>query len=229
MNTFWSTKKPAEYLLILAVFLRVPSYRNMASTHGGHQPSLDPLPDLSTFVEGQGPINRRVVLEKTAFSAMRVLMDENFKRRFEEPQQREHKYLSRVLKFALDNIPTMLGCLEGTLDRYWRARIVGPTDHPEAFTVSLISLAAAKHLPQGPPKGLLHEDRSDSKAGSSCSPMTSSTTLNGSICDKTSGKEHAGQAEERAEPEKSFWESETRQKGFWEILTFVFSSCMGRA
>lgn len=86
MNTFWSTKKPAEYLLILAVFLRVPSYRNMASTHGGHQPSLDPLPDLSTFVEGQGPINRRVVLEKTAFSAMRVLMDENFKRRFEEPQ-----------------------------------------------------------------------------------------------------------------------------------------------
>jgi hypothetical protein len=149
VNTFWSTKEPAECLLILAVFLCVPSYRNMSSIHGAHQPSNDPFPDLGTFVEGQEPIDRRVILEKTAFSAIRVLMDENFKRRFKEPQQREHKYLSRVLEFSLDKNPTMLGCVEGTLDRYCMARIGGPMDHLEAFEISLIALATAQHLPPG--------------------------------------------------------------------------------
>jgi hypothetical protein len=86
-----------------------------------------------------------VILEKTAFSAIRVLIDENFKRRFKKPQQREHKYLSRVLEFSLDKNPTMLGCLEGTLDRYCMARIGGPMDHLEAFKV--IALAAAQHQP----------------------------------------------------------------------------------
>jgi hypothetical protein len=158
MNTFWSTKDPVEYLLVLTIFLCVSPYRDMSSSRGAQQPSNDPLPDLGTFVEAQGPIERRVILEKTAFSAIRVLKDENFTCRL------EHKYLSNILRCAVGKKPTMLGCLEGTLDRYCRTRIDSPMNHPEAFKISLMGLGAAKRPLHGKTtKRLLHEDRSDKK------------------------------------------------------------------
>jgi hypothetical protein len=174
MNTFLSTKKAAEYSLILAVFLCVPLYCMMSSIHGPHQISNDPLPDLGNFVEGQGPVNRRMILEETAFAAIRVLMNE------EKPQQTEHKYLSTVIMYAVSKSQPTLGCSAGILDRYCEARIDSLVDHAEAFRISQALVTANL------PPGLLYEDRSDSEASFSCSPTTSSTTLNGSIYDTTS-------------------------------------------
>jgi hypothetical protein len=42
---------------------------------------IGPLLKLKTFVERERPNNIRVVLKKTAFSAVRILKDENFQRR----------------------------------------------------------------------------------------------------------------------------------------------------
>jgi hypothetical protein len=180
MNTFSSTKEAAEYLLILAVFLCVPPYWKMSSTHGSHQPPNDPLPDLGNFVEEQGPVDRRIILEETAFAAIRVLTDETFNLRFEKPQQTERKYLSTVLMYAVGKGQPMLGCSEGPLDPYCEARIGKPVDHAEAFRI-LWALATAKHLPHK-----LSYDRSDSTEKFPCSRTTSSTTLRGSICDTAS-------------------------------------------
>jgi hypothetical protein len=170
-------------LLILAVFLCVPPYWKMSN--GPHQPSNDPLPDLGNFVEGQGAIDRRMILKETASAAIRVLTDENFNRWFEKPRQTEHKYLSTVLMHAVGKSQPMLGCLEGTLDRYCKARIVGPLGHAEAFRISWV-LAPAK-LPHGMTTQVIIRGQEDSKAGFSCSRTTSSATLKGSICDTTSG------------------------------------------
>jgi len=159
MNTFSNTKKVAKYLLVLAIFLCVPSYSKISSTDGHHQPPNDPLPDLGNFVEGQGPVDRRTILEEMAFAAIRVLTDENFNRRFEKPRQTEHKYLSTVLTHAVSKSQTMLRCFEGALDRYYKVRIAGPVGHAEAFRISCV-LAPAKHLPHGiTPRKLLYEDR----------------------------------------------------------------------
>jgi hypothetical protein len=149
MSTFWTTKEAAICVLAVAVSLRVPPYQNMSSAPGAHPPSIDPLLELGTFVEGQGPNKRKLILEQTAFSAIRVLTDENFQLRFQEPQQMEHKYLSQVLSDALDKNPTLSGCLEGVLDRYWVTKFTGPTDHTAAYKISLFALTAAKYLPQG--------------------------------------------------------------------------------
>jgi hypothetical protein len=149
MDTFRSTKVPAMCFLTLAILLRVPPYQMMSSTPGAHQSSLDPLLDLGALVEGQGSTNRRKILEKTAFSAIRVLTHENFQLRFPEPQQRENIYLSKLLTHALGKKPTLVGCPEGTLDCYWKAKMADPKDHIEAFTVSQAGLATAGHLPQG--------------------------------------------------------------------------------
>lgn len=173
MNTFSSTKEAAEYLLILAVFLCVPPYWEMSCTHGPHQPSNDPLLDLGDFVEGQAPVDRRVILEETAFAAIRVLTDENFNHRFEEPRQAEHKYLSTVLIHAVGEPQPMLGYLAGTLDRYCKARIDGPVDHAEAFRISR-ALTTAKHIPHAK---LLYEDRSESGTTSTTSSGKTPTTM----------------------------------------------------
>jgi hypothetical protein len=149
MSTFWSTNKVSICVLIVAVLLGVPSYRNMSSAPGAHLPSIDPLLELGTFVEGQGPNRRKSILEKTAFSAIRVLTDKNFQLWFREPQQMEHGYLSQLLVDALNKYPTMLECLEGCLDRYWIAKFTSPIDHTAAYEISLVALAAAEHLPQG--------------------------------------------------------------------------------
>jgi hypothetical protein len=143
MSTFWSTKEVAICVLIVAVLLGVPSYRNMSSAPGAHIPSIDPLRELGTFVEGQGPDKRKLILEKTAFSAIRVLTDENLQLWFQELQQMEHRYLSQVLTDALDKNPTLLGCLEGCLDHYWTTKFTGPTHHTAAYEISLVALAAA--------------------------------------------------------------------------------------
>jgi hypothetical protein len=101
INTFWSTKNPVEYLLVLTVFLYISPYRNIFFTRGTHQPSNNPLPDLGVFVEGQGPIKKRVILEKTTFSTVRVLENENFTYLFKKPRQVKHKYLSIILKYTV--------------------------------------------------------------------------------------------------------------------------------
>jgi hypothetical protein len=191
MDTFSTTKVPALCFLTLAILLCVPPYQRMSSNPGAHQPSPDPLLDLGAFAEGQEPNNRRDILEKTAFSAIRVLTHEKIQDRFSEPQQREHRYLSELLTHALGKNPTLVGCREGTLDCYWEAKVADPKDHTEALTVSLAGLAAARHLPQGKiTQKILYEDRSDSKAVISCSRMTSSTTLNESISDSKAKKVH---------------------------------------
>jgi hypothetical protein len=148
MNTFSNTKKVAKHLLILAIFLCVPPYWEISSTDGPHQPPSDPLPDLGNFVEGQGPVDRRTILEEMAFAAIRVLTDENFNRQFEKPRQTEHKYLSTVLTHAVSKSQPMLTCFEGALDRYYKVRIAGPVGHAEAFRISCV-LAPAKHLAHG--------------------------------------------------------------------------------
>jgi hypothetical protein len=142
MSTFWSTKEVAICVLIVAVLLGVPPYRNMSFAPGAHQPSIDPLLELGAFVEGQGPDKRKLILEKTAFSAIRVLTDENFQLRFRKPQQMEHRYLSQVLTDALDKTPTLLGHLEGCLDRYWMAKFSCPMGHTAAYEILLVALAA---------------------------------------------------------------------------------------
>jgi hypothetical protein len=144
MSTFWSTKEVAICLLIVAVLLGVPPYRSMSSAPGAHLPSIDPLLELGTFVEGQGPNKRKSILEKTAFSAIRVLTDENFQLRFQKPQQMEHSYLSQVLADALDKNPTLLGQLEGCLDGYWTAKFTCPMGHTAAYEISLAALATAQ-------------------------------------------------------------------------------------
>lgn len=144
MSTFWSTKEVAICVLTVAVLLGVPSYRNMSSASGTHLPSIDPLLELGTFVEGQEPNKRELILKKTAFSAIRVLTDENFQLLFQKPQQMEHRYLSQVLTDALDKNPTLLGCLEGCLDRYWTAKFTSPINHTAAYEISLVALAAAE-------------------------------------------------------------------------------------
>jgi hypothetical protein len=185
-NTYQSTKVPAKCFLTLAILLCLPPYKKMSSTPGAHQPSLDPLLDLSALVGGQRPRSRREILEKTAFSAIHVLEYENVQVLFPEPQKREHIYLSKLLTHALGKEPTLPGCLEGTLVCYWYARVAGPNDHTEALTVS-----RAGHLPQGKiTQNLLYEDRSENEAVASCSRMTSSTTLNRSISDNKTKKVH---------------------------------------
>jgi hypothetical protein len=149
MSTFWSTKEAAICVLIVAALLCVPSCRNMSSAYGAHQPFIDPLLDLGTFVEEKGPEKRKAVMEKAAFSAIRVLMDEDLQHGVQEPQQSEYKYLSAVLTYALDKNPTVLGCLEGVLDHYWLTRLTRPTDHATAYKISLDAFARAGYLSQG--------------------------------------------------------------------------------
>jgi hypothetical protein len=105
MSTFWSTKEAAICVLTVPVLLGIPSYRNMSSASGAHLPSIDPLLELGTFVEGQGPNKRKLILEKTAFSAIRVLTDENFQLLFQEPQQMEHRYLSMIERSRQRKMP----------------------------------------------------------------------------------------------------------------------------
>jgi hypothetical protein len=144
MSTFWSTREVVICVLIVAVLLGVPSYRNMSSAPGAHLPSIDPPLELGTFVEGQGPNKRKSILEKTAFSAIRVLTDENFQLWFQKPQQMEYRYLSQVLINALDKNPTLLEHLERCLDRYWTAKFTCPMGHTAAYEISLVALGAAQ-------------------------------------------------------------------------------------
>ena len=79
----------------------MPSYRTNPA-------SIYLLQDLDSFVEGQGLDKNRPSLEITAFSAIRVLMGEDFQKRLSESQQEESTYISDLLG-ALDRNATRLG------------------------------------------------------------------------------------------------------------------------
>jgi hypothetical protein len=78
MSSFWSTTEAVICVLTVVVLLSVSLYRNMSSAFKAHLSFIDPLLELGTFVEGQGPNKRKLIFEKTVFSVIRVLTDENF-------------------------------------------------------------------------------------------------------------------------------------------------------
>jgi hypothetical protein len=119
-------------LLILATCLSVPPYRTRS-----YPALLDPLLELGIFVERRGPCNKTAILERAAFSAIRVLAGEDFQQRLSARQKREYAYLSQLLvaqidKNEQDKFETRLGPLEGGLDRYWDTRFAG-LGHSEAL------------------------------------------------------------------------------------------------
>ena len=132
MTTFRTEKEPALNLLILAVFLSVPAYRK------DDRHLVTPFLDLGIFVDEQ---RREAILEMTASSVRRVLQNANFQETLSDRQQKEYGYLSGILDYALDENPTLLGCIEGTLDRYWMYIFAGK-NHDEAFNGALHDLEA---------------------------------------------------------------------------------------
>ena len=140
LYTFQSVKEPAMSLLAVAVLLCIPAYRNNFIA-GSHRASVDPLMDLLPFFAGQTRPERGLILEKTTFSAIRVLIDDSSP----ESNQEEHRYLSEILTFALGRNSTTLGCFEGTLDHYWMDRIHHFADYKQALQSSISALGIARH------------------------------------------------------------------------------------
>ena len=149
LDTFQNAREPNSCLLAVAVLLCIPTYRNEFLTGGRHLTSADPLMDLLPFTDGQQRPNRRTVLEKTGFSAVRVLMADHSPRQLSEAQQEEYQYLSEILTYALGQNPTTLGCLEGTLDHYWLEKVDLLKNHHEALRSSRSALEAATTQKRG--------------------------------------------------------------------------------
>jgi hypothetical protein len=78
MNTFESTGEVIICILIIAVLFGVLLYRNMSSAFKTHLSFIDLFLELNTFVKRQRPNKRKSILEKTVFSVILVLADENF-------------------------------------------------------------------------------------------------------------------------------------------------------